>query len=101
MKKTKKITETKNVETEELPIASLVINEYQMVAKQLTKANEHLTDANKHLTETNENLQKSNKRVTILALILLILFAIETTYIILYWEAMHPDSGVIQDKSSK
>lgn len=51
---------------------------------------------NKRLNETNENLQKANKRVTILALILLVLFAIETTYIILYWEAMHPHSGVIQ-----
>lgn len=83
----KKTNEEKTIMDSDVPIASLVIKEYKNI--------------NDRLTETNENLQKSNKRITILALILLVLFAIETTYIILYWEAMHPESGVIQEKSSK
>jgi hypothetical protein len=83
----KKIEKSESVANNELPIATIVINEYKNI--------------NNRLNETNENLQKSNKRITIMALILLVLFAIETTYIILYWEAMHPESGVIQEKSDK
>lgn len=83
----KKIEKSESVMNNELPIATMIINEYKNI--------------NNRLNETNENLQKSNKRITIMALILLVLFAIETTYIILYWEAMHPESGVIQEKSDK
>ncbi len=83
----KKTNEEKSVAKKDVPIATLVINEYKNI--------------NERLTETNERLQKSNKRMSIIALILLVLFAVETTYIILYWEAMHPDSGVIQEKSNK
>lgn len=72
----------KEIKKDDLPIATMVIDEYKNI--------------NNRLNKTNENLQSANKRVTILALILLVLFAIETTYIILYWEAMHPHSGVIQ-----
>ena len=82
MKKIKDTLKTENVKKDDIPIATMVIDEYIKI--------------NERLNETNENLQKANKRVTILALILLVLFAIETTYIILYWEAMHPHSGVIQ-----
>lgn len=84
MNKMKKIEKSESVANNDIPIASLVINEYKNI--------------NNRLNATNENLQKANKRITILALILLVLLAVETTYIILYWEMMHPESGVIQEK---
>lgn len=83
-KEIKNIETAENIENGDLPLASIVINEY--------------ININKKLSETNESLQKSNKRVSILALILLVLFAIETTYIIIYWDSMHPHAGAIQEK---
>lgn len=64
-------------EANELPLATMVIKEYK---------------------ELNKTYVKTNKRLTYIIAILLTLFAIETTYIILYWEMMHPNSGVIQSK---
>lgn len=66
----------------DLPIATVVINEYKEI--------------NQKLQKTNERLIKTNKIIGSIALILLLLFVIETTYIILYWDTMHPHAGVIQ-----
>ena len=68
---------------EELPIASMMIGLYQ---KQV-----------KDLEITKEKLEKINKRLGILFLILLLLFPIETTYIIACWDYLHPNAGIIQN----
>lgn len=78
--------EKKKEVVKEPPLATLVIREYK--------------DINTQLNETNKRLQNTNKRTTIIALILLVLVAIETTYIILYWEMQHPESGVIREESN-
>ena len=70
----------KNAQNDDVPIASIVINEYKGINKQL---------------------KESNTRLSILALILLILLAIETTYIILYWDTLHPHAGMIQEKCNE
>ena len=57
------------------PLATMVINEYK---------------------EQNKTYVKTNKRLTIIIIILISLLAIETTYIVLYWEMMHPNSGIIR-----
>lgn len=75
--------EKEKVKDNEIPLASMIINEYKGI--------------NKQLKETNDQLQKSNKRISIMALILLVLFAIETTYIVLYWDSMHPHAGAIRE----
>lgn len=79
--------EKKKDAVKEPPLATLVIREYKEI--------------NTQLNETNKRLQISNKRISIIALILLVLVAIETTYIILYWEMQHPDSGVIREESNE
>lgn len=75
--------ETKKNEEQELPIASMMIGLYQ---KQV-----------EDLENTKEKLEKINKRLGFLFLILLLLFAIETTYIIACWDYLHPEVGVIQN----
>ena len=62
------------------PIATMVIKEYQQL---------------------NKSYAKTNKRLTIVIIILLILLAAETTYIILYWESLHPNSGLITVNNSE
>mgnify|MGYP003291906071 CR=1 FL=1 len=62
------------------PIATMVIKEYQQV---------------------NKSYAKTNKRLTIIILILLMLLAAETTYIILYWDSLHPHAGMITENSSE
>lgn len=66
----------------DLPIATVVINEYK--------------ELNRKLQDTNERLAKTNKIIGSIALFLLLLFAIETTYIVLYWDTMHPHAGAMQ-----
>lgn len=83
----KKIVKNESVTNDELPIASIVIDQYKK--------------ANNRLNESKEHLQKTNKILSIIVLILLVFVVVETAYIILYWEAMHPNSGVIQEKSSE
>lgn len=82
-----KIKKSESTTGEELPIATIVIDQYKK--------------ANNRLNESKEHLQKTNKILSIIVLILMIFVIVETTYIILYWEAMHPNSGVIQEKSSE
>ena len=75
--------EKKQTEEQELPIASMMIGLYQ---KQV-----------KDLEITKEKLEKINKRLSIMFLILLILFALETTYVIACWDYLHPNAGIIQN----
>lgn len=62
------------------PIASMVIKEYQHI---------------------NKSYAKTNKRLTIIIIILLMLLAAETTYIILYWDSLHPNAGIISVNNSE
>lgn len=61
--------------SKDVPIASLVIEEYKTL---------------------NKSYIKTNKMLTIIIIFLLIFLAVETTYIILYWDSMHSHVGVIQ-----
>lgn len=71
--------ETKTPKKEkEVPLATMVIREYK---------------------ELNKSYVKTNKRLTSLLMVLLILLAVETTYIVLCWESAHPDSGVIRNET--
>lgn len=70
-------------DTEDLPLASMVIEEYRCI--------------NQTLKETNQKTLKTNKTLVIIIGILLVFLAIETTYIILYWDLSHPTSGVIRN----
>ena len=74
-------------ELEQLPLASMVIEEYKSI--------------NQSLKDTNKKVSDTNKRLTIIIGILLVLFAIETTYIILYWDSMHPNAGAIREHNSE
>ena len=67
--------EEKEKKSKDLPLASMVIKEYQAL---------------------NKSYVRTNKRLTIIIVILIALIAVETTYIVLYWEMMHPNSGVIR-----
>lgn len=75
--------EIKENVTDEIPLATIVINEYK--------------EMNKQLNDTNERLRKSNKTMAIIALILLVFSIVETTYIILYWDSLHPYAGAIRE----
>ncbi len=83
----KKIKKSESIIDDELPIATIVIDQYKK--------------ANNRLNESKEHLQKTNKILSIIVLILLVFVIVETTYIILYWETMHPHSGVIQEKNNE
>ena len=72
--------EKQEKQLEEMPLASLVIDEYR---------------------EINKQLRKSNLLVSILAIFLAIAFAVETTYIIIYWDSMHPNAGMIREHNSE
>ena len=72
----------KNEKNKELPIASMMIELYK----------NQVAD----LENTKEKLNKMNKRLTMVIFILVILFAIETTYIIACWDYLHPNAGIIQ-----
>lgn len=67
---------------EELPIASMMIELYK---KQV-----------KDLEITKDKLEKINKRLGLMLLVVVLLFAIETTYIIACWDYLHPEAGIIQ-----
>lgn len=74
----------KNMETKtpkkekEVPLATMVIREYK---------------------ELNKSYVKTNKRLSSLLMILLILLAVETTYIVLCWESVNPDVGIIRNET--
>ena len=75
------------VETKELPLATIVINEYK--------------DYNKTLKESNKRLTTNNRILSIIIVILLVLFAVETTYIVIYWDTLHPHAGAIKVNNSE
>ena len=80
MKKTDiEINKQSNKKSDE-PIATMVIKEYQQL---------------------NKSYAKTNKRLTCIIIILLMLLAAETTYIVLYWDSLHPHTGMITQKSSE
>jgi hypothetical protein len=66
---------------EDLPLASMMIELYQ---KQV-----------KDLEITKEKLEKANKRISLILLVMIVLFAMETTYIIACWDYLHPEAGII------
>ena len=68
--------EKKKPKDNDTPLATMVIREYK---------------------EVNKSYEKTNKRLTIIIMVLLILFAIETTYIVLTWESVNPHIGIIRD----
>ena len=74
----KKGLQPKDQELRELPIATMVIEEYKTMTK---------------------SLKRAVKILGIIATILLVLFAIETTYIIIYWDSLHPHAGAIRVES--
>ena len=78
MKKDKKEIKKYNEEgIEDLPLATMVIQEYQ---------------------KTNNNLIKSKSIWIALTMILLLFLTIETVYIIVTWDTMHPEAGIIRVK---
>lgn len=76
MKKNIKITS--ETDTKDLPLASIVIKDYQ---------------------DTKIALTKSLKAVSLIAILLLVMLAIETTYIIIYWDSLHPYAGAITESN--
>ena len=74
----KKELQPKDQELRELPIATMVIEEYKTMTK---------------------SLKRAVKILGIISTILLVLFAIETTYIIIYWDSLHPHAGAIRVES--
>lgn len=75
----KEIKENKKVEKteEDVPIATEIIRDY--------KKNVQL-------------LFKTNRRLYYIIAILLVMLAIETTYIIIFWDSLHPNIGLIQEQ---
>ena len=59
----------------EMPFASMIIQEYK---------------------ESNKGLRKAVSRLTIIAVVLLVMLAVETTYIVIYWDSLHPYAGAIR-----
>ena len=79
-KERKKIKEYNEEGLKDLPLATMVINEYK---------------------QTNNELRKNNKIWIALSIFFLLCLAVETTYIILYWDKMHPHAGAVQIQSDE
>lgn len=79
-KERKEIKEYNEEGLKDLPLATMVINEYK---------------------QTNNELRKNNKIWIALSIFLLLCLAVETTYIILYWDTMHPHAGAVQIQSDE
>lgn len=62
-------------ETKELPIATEILRDYK---------------------QTNQELIKINRRLYYVIAILLIMVVAMSTYIILYWDSLHPSAGAIR-----
>ena len=73
MKEIEKVEKTE----EDVPIATEIIRDYK---------------------ENIQMLSKTNRRLYYIIAILLVMIAIETTYIIIFWESLHPDVGVIREQ---
>lgn len=50
------------------------------------------------LREENQKTSKLNKTLFIIIGVLALCLAVQTTYIIVYWDTMHPHAGAIQEK---
>ena len=72
-----KAIEKKESRSKDVPLATMVIREYK---------------------ELNKSYIKANQRLTIVIIFLLVFLAIETTYIVLYWDSVHPHIGAIQEE---
>jgi len=62
---------------EDVPIATEILRDYK---------------------ENNKKLMGINRRLYHIIAILLVMLAIETTYIVIFWESLHPDMGVIREE---
>ena len=72
--------EEKEKKSKDLPLASMVIKEYQAL---------------------NKSYVRTNKRLTIIIVILLVLLTVATTYIVLCWESVNPHIGLIREENSE
>ena len=70
----KKVIEKNKIDQKDLPFASMIIQQYK---------------------ETNKNLNRAVKFFGLIAVILLVCLAVETTYIIIFWDSLHPDAGLL------
>lgn len=75
-----KEVEKKEKHSKDLPLATMVIKEYQAL---------------------NKAYARTNKRLTIIIIILIVLMTIATTYIVLCWESMNPHVGLIREEISE
>lgn len=73
MKEIEKVEKTE----EDVPIATEIIRDYK---------------------KNIQMLSKTNRRLYYIIAILLVMITIETTYIIIFWESLHPDVGVIREQ---
>lgn len=67
--------EKKKQKDNDTPLATMVIREYK---------------------EFNKSYVKINKRLIAIIIILLALLVVETTYIIVSWDSIHPHAGIIK-----
>ena len=74
----KEMEEKKQKKEKDIPLATMVIREYK---------------------ELNKSYIKTNKRLSHILIILLVLLAIETTYIVLCWESVNPHIGIIKNET--
>ena len=72
--------ETKEKNINDVPLATVVLREYQTL---------------------NNSYARTIKRLTIIIIILLVLMTIATTYIVLSWESMNPHTGLIREDISE
>ena len=75
-----KVVEKKESKSKDVPLATMVIREYKELIKSYVK---------------------TNQRLTIVIIFLLVFLAIETTYIVLYWDSVHTHTGVITEERQK
>ena len=81
-KLSEKETDEQNLE---LPLATMVSQEYR--------------HSNQNLRETLNSVLKVKRMLVVFVMFLLIVTSVMSSYIILYWDTMHPHAGAIQNKS--
>ena len=80
-KKVKQVSNEKQVKkSKDLPLATMVIEEYKAL---------------------NKSYARTNKRLITIIIILIVLMTIATTYIVLCWESMNPHTGLIREEISE
>lgn len=72
--------EKQEKKSKDVPLATMVIREYQAL---------------------NRSYARTNKRLTYIIIILLVLMTVATTYIVLCWESMNPHIGLIREENSE